>query len=126
MHGIWCIELFDFCLILIMALSTKLSCTIYLVKGITSSRNRLTPVCCILDFGRSFPPDLLPHIPQTVMTHTPGTNTDNGLAHSFSGFPGFFFELYTCRVDDIIPELGSKLKVLFSQLHPLDMCLSFE
>jgi hypothetical protein len=79
----------------------------------------LTLQFLIMDSGLLVPPDFLECVPTTVMVDMPRNDPGNGLTHRFGRFPCTFLKIHTSRVDDLIPEVGSHLKVLLSQVHPL-------
>jgi hypothetical protein len=79
-----------------------------------------------MDLGEPIPPDSLPRVPTTGLIHASRDNPGDRLAHSFGGLPRPLLKLDTGGVDDLIPELGSDLKVFLAQFHPSIECLSYE
>jgi len=71
-----------------------------------------------MDLGQPFPPDFLPCIPTTAFIHMPRDDPSDGLVHGLCRFPHISCKSNTGGIDDIIPEVGSNLNVLLTQIHP--------
>ncbi len=77
-----------------------------------------------MNLGQPMPPYSLPQIPIAGSVHVSCDDPSNGLAHGLGGLPCLLLKGNTCRIDGVVPEVSSNLRVLLSQVHPSCKCLS--